>query len=566
MKILRNTLSLSAVLMVLLFASCKKSLPKQLQYIPKDASVVFAVNAKRLNDKLADSKVSIDSLVKSIVAGSKTSPEDIKKWDDLKEAGINWQSDIYGFYQSKGSLMSGTSHVFGAVAAVSSSAKLEAYLKKQKPGIVISKAAGGYSEAKLDNDFIAGWNDDVFILTGNAPANRYNRDQDTATTGNAVGAQLAGLFAQKADESVGTIPAFKDFIKDNGDLLLWVNSSGSLSAIPMLGMSKASDLIKDSYYGGVVNFENGKVEATYKSYTGKALGDIISKHSGPTVDLDMVKKYPSTNVIGYGVIAFDPAIILDIVRFIGLEATANQFLTSMGFTVEDITKAFKGDMAVVVSDLATEAKTNPDYPEMSTTSTSVKFVYNSKVGDKVAYDKICAALVTKGWLAKAGNTYVPAMPLGGSQVVLDDKNIFVASDSIVLGQYKAGTGKAVIADDILSDAKGKTGAMYIDFTKIFKAIPNNTSDSATISLAKATFKDLVVTSDKFDGKVMKGKLELHTLNEKENSLASFIKLGSAIAAKEKADAARRNALMEQFDSADSTIATDSVAVPAEPVQ
>lgn len=562
MKILRNTLSLSAVLMVLLFTSCKKSLPKQLQYIPKDASVVFSVNAKNINDKLADSKVTIDSLVKSFMAENKPKPEDVKKWGDIKEAGIDWLGDIYGFYQSKGSLMTGSSHVFGVVAAVSSSSKLEAYLKKQKPDVVITKAAGGYSEAKLENELVIGWNSDVVILTANGnTANRYGADESAdAKTSDAASKQLAALFAQKSEESVTTIPAFKDFIKDKGDMLLWVNSSGSLSAIPMLGMTKASDLIKDSYYGGVINFENGKVVASYKSYVGTSLAGILKKHSGPTVDLDMVKKFPSANVTGFAVVAFDPAIILDIVRFIGVESTANQFLTNIGLNVEDITKAFKGDLAVAVGDIVNKEVPSEYDPSTTRTTTDVKFVFSAKVGDKAAYEKVCNALVAKNWLVKSGNSYVPTMASVGMQMILDEKSIYMASDSVVLGQYKAGSGKAGIADNVLSESKGKTSAFYVDFTKIFSAIPANAGDSATLGLARATFKDVIFTSDEFDGKVMKGKFELRTQNEKENSLLSFAKLGMAVAAKEKADKARRDAMMDQYNSSDSVVVDSAAAV------
>ncbi|MDR6342253.1 hypothetical protein HNQ91_005337 [Filimonas zeae] len=575
MKFLKSTFSLSALLMVLLFVSCKKSLPKQLQYIPKDATVVFSVNVKSLNDKLADSKVSVDSLVKSLMAESKTTPEDVKKWDDLKDAGIDWTSDVYGFYESKGSLMAGSSQVMGAVAAVSSSSKLEEYLKKQKPGIAITKAAGGYSEAKLDDDAIIGWNSDVVIITTIKSYNRYSQDETaSAAPASGINAQLATLFAQKADASVTSIPAFKNFIKEKGDMLLWVNSSGSLASVPQLAMvPKAAELIKDSYYGGVINFENGKVVASYNSYVGKVMADIIKKHSNGALDMDMVTKYPSSNVTGFGVFTFDPAIITDIVRFLGVEATANQLLAGngMNFTLEDITKSFKGDFAIIGSDLVTEQKVNPEFPEYPSTEPSVKYLFNGKVGDKAAYDKVLTALASKGLLTKVGTAYVPAMNMGGKVLfVLDEKNIFVASDSVLLSQYKAGTGKAVIADNILSEGKGKSGFAYVDFTKIMSQIPARGSDTFSLNQVKATLKDLIVTSDKFDGNVMKGKFELRTLNEKENSLATFIKMGSAIAANEKAQAAKRQQLTDELDSAataiDSAAVVVDTAVAAEPVR
>lgn len=570
-KILRSTLSLSALLMVLLFVSCKKSLPKQLQYIPKDATVVFSANAKSLNDKLADSKVSIDSLVKSLMADSKTTPEEIKKWDDLKEAGIDWSSDVYGFFQSKGSLMSGNAQVLGAVAAVSSASKLEEYLKKQKPGIAITKAAGGYSEAKLGDEAVIGWNKDVVIVTSVTSSARYSEEGQAPAAGSSSStAQLAELFAQKPDASVTAIPAFKNFIKEKGDMLLWVNSSGSLAGLPQLAMMpKAAELAKDSYYGGVVNFENGKVVVSYNSYTGKVMSEIMKKHSSRALDIDLVTKYPSGNITGFAVVNFDPAILLDIVRFLGVETLANQTLTNAGmnFTLEDITKAFNGDFAAVASDFVAEEHEMPGFPGMKTSEPTLKYLVNARVGDKAAYDKVCTALAGKGLLVKSGAAYLPAMPLGKVVFVLDEKNIFIAADSVLLSQYKAGSGKAAIADNILSEIKGKSGAGYVDFTKIMSQIPAKGSDSASLNLVKATLKDLIITSDKYEGNILKGKFELRTTNEKENSLASFIKMGSAIAANEKANEAKRKALMDEMDvQADTAVTAIDTTAVAEPVK
>jgi hypothetical protein len=560
-KIVKYTLSLSALLAVLLFVSCKSSTPKQLKHIPKDALVVFSLNAKRLNDKLADSKLSIDSLVKSVIGSYGATPADVKRLDDMKEAGIDWTSDVYGFYQTRGSAMTGTSLVMGAVAAVSSSSGLEAYLKKQKPDIVITKAAGGYSEARLNEVAVIGWNSDVVIVTAVVGNARYGNDGASEAAGSS--AQLAALFEQKSDASIASVSGFKNLIKEKGDMLMWVNSQASLANIPQVAMvPKVAELVKDAYYGGVLNFENGKVVATYTAYTGRVMGDILKKHNAGTADLDMVNTYPSDNIAAFAVATLDPAIVLDIIRFLGTEGLANQTLANNGlnFTVEDLTKAVKGDFAVVASDIKTEDRSLPGFDGITMKQPDVKFLFTGKVGDKAAYEKVCAALVAKGLLVKSGAVYVPTANMGHEVCVLDEKSVFVASDSSIINQYKAGTGKAAIADSIKNEAKGKAGFAYVDFSKLLKTIPSFILDSASLNHVKVTVKDMVVTSDKLDNDVVKGKFELRTGNKQENSLASLIKMGSVIAANAKARRAEQqeifNKMRIQVDSL-SAVTVDS---------
>ena len=85
---------------------------------------------------------------------------------------------------------------------------------------------------------------------------------------------LDALFGLKEETSVASIPEFVDLLAEKGDMLFFSNSTGALNTLPLLGMTKFADLLKDSYGAGVINFEDGKVNANFKSYSGKDLADI----------------------------------------------------------------------------------------------------------------------------------------------------------------------------------------------------------------------------------------------------------------------------------------------------
>jgi hypothetical protein len=549
MKSIKNTLFIAAASVVLLFASCKKSVPKQTQYIPKDATFVFAVNAKNLQDKLDKSKISVDSLIKEALADNHAAPNDIKQWDDIKNSGIKWQSELFVYMQTKGSMMNGQNMVVGAVAAIDDAAKFEAYFKKQQPGADVKKATN-YTYASTSGGFSIGWNKEVVAVV-NALGSRFSNNGAT----NNAETQLAAMFAQKETESVAGIPEFRELAGEKADMLVWTNSSASLSAVPMLGLTKAADLFKDCYGAVTVNFEDGKITGNYTSYLGKVLADILKKHAGPTIDMGALEQYPSNNIDGFISVAFKTEAILDVVKYIGVDGMANQYLSTIGFTLDDALKAFKGDITAVFSDFSIEEKPNEFYPEYKIKTPVFKLIVNSKTGDKAAFTKVANALAQKGILVQQGNQYVPATPTGAFKVTADEKNLFVASDSLILQQYKAGTGKAAIADDVKSKIKGKAAAFYVDINKILKAMPADSAYAPVMTLAIASFKDALITGDNFDGKKGKGYMELRTGNDKENSLATLVKFIKAVADHAKL----RHPAIDDMD-----VITDSTAISTVP--
>src|SRR3954469_1174650 len=241
-------------LVVVVITSCSRKAPKQTQYIPKDASAVFSINPKQLSEKLNNNHVNIDSIMKSATAGDTT-----MRWtmDDIKNSGIDMESDVYMFIQQAGSIMSGQSSVIGFVGALRTPADFEAFLKKKMPTVQMQKA-NDYSYANLKNGFVAGWNDNAALIVDATSMNMANGETSTANFGASQKA-LTTYFTQKEDASIASVDAFKDAAKEKADMLLFTSSNSALNSVPMLAMSKASDLLKDIYSVNTINFEDGKV-------------------------------------------------------------------------------------------------------------------------------------------------------------------------------------------------------------------------------------------------------------------------------------------------------------------
>ncbi len=520
--------------------SCSKKAPKQTQYIPKDAFFVLGMDLKSLTEKSQEANINWDSLVKSSIdVSDDTSFAKAKnKWNDFRASGVDTAGSLYMFVKMGGSIMSGQSTSVGFVAGLMDAAKFEDYIKKQSPDGGIKKEST-YSWAKVEG-YAIGWNSDVIILSSVINSGGYS-DSTKTDAGTQAQAQLTALFAQKETDAVSSIPQFSELMEEKADMTFWTNSSGALGAVALLGVTKFGDLLKDAYTAGTVNFEDGKVTANYKSYSGGDLGAMFKKYAGPTANMDMVNKYPS-QVEGFAAFSFNPQLIIDIIKYSGFDGMANQYMADMGFGLDDIAKAFKGEFAVVFSDIGEVEKPNPYDPGTQMKEPTGKLIFNAAIGDKATYDKIVSKLADKGLMIKQGNQYVPKdMGTDGTAMNTTDKNIVVATDSALLNQYISGNaGKANLPADIADKAKGKSLAFYVDINRILRSFTPSPGQEASMNNAKATFKDASATVGNYDGKMTTGNMELRTMNDKENSLATLIKFFVEESRQIKAEKERMN--------------------------
>ncbi|HRH48717.1 MAG TPA: DUF4836 family protein [Panacibacter sp.] len=545
------------VVIIFAAASCKKSAPNQTKYIPKDAMFVFDMDWKSLSEKAAKGNINWDSLFKSVADEGDDSAiaQGRKLMEDFKNSGVDMESNLFFFLKIGGSMMNGQSATGGIVAGMKDAGMFENYIKKQ-PGAGEIKKESNYSYISIGNDFTVGWNKDVVILSGSG----MQGGSATAPASNTAPQTLAALFSQKEEESVAAIPEFLDLMTEKADMLVWTNSGTMMNAVPLLGLTKFADLLKDSFGAGAINFEDGKLVGNFKSYSGKDLADIWKKYAGPTVNMDMVNQYP-TPLTGFAAFSFNPEIIKEIIKFGGMEATANQYMQQMGFTLDDITKAFKGDFVIAFSDFGIK-ETENDYGGMKYKSKTPvgKLVFNATIGDKAAYDKIVAKLAEMGEMEMKNGQYVPKGMGDYISWNMNGKNLVVATDTELMQQYLAAKGNAAVPEDVASQSKGKSIAFYFDINKILQAIPADSAYLQTSESAKATFKNVIVTSDNFNGKYVGSNFELRTMNDKENSLVTLVKFISQ-AAKQAAEEEKRYSMGGMSDMDMSAMDTTQMVMP-----
>lgn len=550
---------LAVVTATVVLSACSK-VPEQSKYIPKTAGVVLSLNSKQLTNKLVTNGFTMDKMFAAI-QDKDTASEVAKAWKDAENSGIDLQNNFFmSMVYGGGANQSYVSMVGGLKDAT----KFEAFLKKTMPNFTLKKKSDFQYVWSENQKAVIGWNSKTVIYVSGLDMNKLKNegmgipgpgDQDTQvdTVAPVVSparqvtpatgadedtwvAETDHLFHLKKEEAVTSIEAFNSMEKNNADLGVFVNPEpiyeAQSASMTMMMMGDLKKLIEGSYYTATVNFEKGKVEVDNNSYVGKEMADIYKKYKKLDADVDMLEKYPSSNITGYLVYGFDFHILGDILKDMGYEGMANMFLRSSNLTMSDILDAFQGQMVFVGSDIANKKTSVPvGDTSYSMSKPEGKWLVAFKVGDKAAFDKVMKSPLLQGAFVKQGDHYVmQQMGAGTPAVNITDKLVVAASDNNILEQYLAGKGKAEGLDNnLISKIKGNPGGGYLDVQKLMAAMPVDELPQDSRSLvdkAKNLVKDVTLVSHNFDGKQQRSEMVINFVNQDENSLVQLVNVGT----------------------------------------
>jgi hypothetical protein len=564
---------LAAVMAAVVLTSCSK-VPEQSKYIPKNAGFVLSLNSKQLTNKLVTNGFTLDKMFTAIQSKDSASAM-AKAWKDAENSGVDLQNNFFVTFVPG---PNGQSYV-SLVGSLKDAGKFEDFLKKNVASFTLKKKNDFQYIWSERQKTVIGWNKETVIaLKGIDP---YNMEQkglglpspDDADSTQAVDSAIASpaaavtvqeedawatiedhLFHLKSDETASNIPAFKDLLKSNDDVSMFLSGEAIYSAQtqsnPMMAMMDMRKLVEGSYYTGSLNFEKGSVEMKGSSYVGKTMADIYKKYGKMEADMSMLEKYPSNNIDGFVVYGIDLRAVGDILKLMNMDGMANMALRSSNLTMDDILAAFKGQLVYVASDFAVRKAPVAWDPTDSTTKPSAKWVYAMKMGDKAAFDKVMTSPLLASTLTKKGDQYVLAQQIPDAPAMsINDKLIVLASDQALLDQYIAGSGKAEGLDNsFVSKIKGNPFGGYVDVQKLSGAVPSELAPADAHSIideAKSLVKDITMVAHSFDGTKADAEITVHFINKDENSLVQLVKFGTDAAnyfqqhkaAEAKADAA-----------------------------
>ncbi|MBS1640025.1 MAG: DUF4836 family protein [Bacteroidetes bacterium] len=524
---MKNFLKLFLTLITgaIFFASCSNSI-KEARFIPKDATFVIVAQPASLNDKLAKANISLDTLYKEFA--EKDSSFNIK-FEDLKNCGINWLGNMFVYMHTKSGANNSATFYVNALVNINDSSKIVAFIKKHNTKKEFEiKNTKDFSYIKMSDESILSWSNKYAIITvahTTYQTPKFSTDSiskvqfiptDNENVATDLLQQVTTYYTQKEEESVASVKQFTDMFKEKADAYTYSSTNGflnSLNNLPYLQLPKLQELLRDNYSTSTINFADGQIEVKGNSYTNATLSALFKKYPGSAINTSYIENYPSNNINGFMLFAFNPQIFTGLLKELGVEPIADSYLDKSGFTTADIFKCFKGDLALTVSDvnfsdILINGKKLPP----------VKMLIDANVGDKASLDKIMSKAVESGLIIKTGNTYTGGdlVKSMGMIVQIDDKHFIVASDSLLYKTYIAQTTKSNISSDVLGKIKGKSSAIYVNIESLVAASNNKNF--------KNIFKDVIVTGNNFDGSKFHTEAILRMKDDKQNSLATIMKL------------------------------------------
>jgi hypothetical protein len=540
--------SITLILFIALaLSSCTGNLPKEAKYIPKDAGFVLILDPQQMQDKLQKGGINIDMLIGRLFKNEPADSKDRAHFNAVKDsAGINWSNKFFVFMHQKSYSDNSQSNTFSCLAGLKDPIKLESFLKSQEDfrNKEIKKEKE-YSYIITGEGSMLSWNDEQIIVTMYTHAQKPVYDTAEMVFKKPAPFDVEGemkreasrYFTQKVNESLADVKMFTEMFKDKADGYVFSSSNSSLSALSMLPFQpqKLEEFMKDNYSIATLSFEEGKIIAKSTTYPNKLLSDVFKQYAGPTVDLSMIENYPSQNINGIMMTAFNPEIFSGFLKQLEIEGLANNFLQKAGLTSQDLYKSLKGNIAVIVSDLGIpemgpEPQMKHDEKSMMRRRSFGKMILNAPVGDKTSFFKVMDKAVEQGFLVKQNNIYKGGVlaSLIGLFIVADEKNLIIASDSLIYAQYMTKSNKAVINKEALDRFKGKSTVFYFDIASTlnsyFKDSTNTLGFDHSVKTAKRTFKDVIGTADNFSGNSIKATFELRLQDEKQNSLVTLTSL------------------------------------------
>ena len=501
-------LLLFSAVALLFFSSCSKS-NKEGRYIPSTAAFVVHLNGQSLNTKLPWEEIKKSELFKEAYSDSNATSLAKSVLDNPENTGIDVKKDILIFMVKDSA---------GGYIAVEGSLKDEAvfkqFNKEASKNTSVESEKGGIRFSNTP-DMTAAWNKEKFVLVMDADMNKNSMrryyDSSVADVPEIKRDRVPvaeELFNLKEGNSLGKDEKFTDLMKETADIHFWLNLE-SLSASEMPGMAALSMInLKKLYEGsrvtGTVNFENGKINADFRSYSGKEMTDLVKKYSGDKINADMIKRIPSKDIAALFALNFKPEGIREYLKLLGVEGFANMGTGMLGFNVDDFIKANKGDILLTISDIATDSIGKPEFSAL----------FSASVGDKPSFNK----------LVEAGKKFIKGKFDGenGPSVFynMNDQYFAIGNKQQQVDTYITTAGNSKF--DFFDKISGSAGGAYINFQYILKAFGNDAKkDSISFAMHDASLKmwdNMIAWGGGFKSGASTQHVEINLVDKSTNSL------------------------------------------------
>ncbi len=514
-------------MLLVAFTACNK-IPKHAKYIPKESQLVVAIDLDKMGKKLIWNAVTGSELFKDMMKNMKNeSSKNAAK--DISSIGLKQNSSVYVFSNrienGQGSLC--------ILAGMENIKTFEDFIQKNYPNQTIDKG-DGYKSCTLESMVVASWNDEAALFFPLQKVNASPTDSlamsFSMNSEADIKSHLKEYFTIKEENSIQSNAHFKSLLDDHHDISMWLNYQQIMEKNMPTGSNPfmKKDYFKDAALASGFDFEKGQIESEMAYYMSKEMGDIYKKSGGNKLDMDMVKRVPGKDVMMIMGMQLKVEMIRDFLKLFGMDGLANMGLGLAGTSMDQLQKAFKGDIVFAVSDVKMKDSSSR-LQEGIAGLTDMQVFCGLRVGEKAAMQDLMNIGVKNKIFNKMGDRYVMADGGPMTDIVCNDKYLAFSNQANSVNSFLEGKNdiRKSLPNGVWDKLSSNPFVFYMDIKKLTQVIPmeaDNAEEQALLDKAK----NLMTYVEMHGGQMKKGAVitngNLHFTNESENALIQLLDL------------------------------------------
>ncbi|MGN6602567.1 MAG: DUF4836 family protein [Ginsengibacter sp.] len=506
---MKSLLKLSVVaVVILMFSSCGKK-NQAGKMVPQNAMVVAQIDLKSLGNKLSWKEIQQTDIYKKMIADSSVNGWKKSLLENPSSSGIDFDAGLTVFTADH----DGDKYL-AAEGKIKNQNDFDQFNKNFSEGNETTN--GDVHILNLKNKGVLGWKNNQFIYLMNHDEKIMEMDHwnDSMSQQNPMSsadrtaeftALCKNLFSLKTDSSLANNDRFSSLLKENGDIHVYQNTDAMLNNAPQMGplsMLKLDAFMKGNASTYTINFDNGKIDVSQKMFVSKQLTDIVKKYMGNSIDMDMVKRIPSNNLLGLMAFNFKPEGVTEMIKLTGMDGMINSYTQPMGFNLDDFSKATNGNWLLAFTDLdISDSMRHPDF----------NYIFSAGINDKAELEKMLNA--AKKTTAEMGKDSV-------LNYVMNDKLFAQSNHSSFANQYVNGNSNTSF--DFANKISGHPAAFYFDIHKLLSQFTSwNTTKPGRKEMLNESLKiwnNIISTGGEFNNGGFTFNTEVNLENKDSNSL------------------------------------------------
>ena len=492
------------IAILLIFTACKKDTSydtDSLSLVPEDASMVTSIDVQQLMDKMDFEEVKEMAFYKDLVETvSDNNPALAAILTDPAKSGVDLTKNIYFAYDVEGKNISNS---FGGMYFdIADESAFQAMVNAA--GVKDIKNKSGHNFASLRGTAVS-WNGQHGVIGGGS---RKSKNEENVS-----------LLYSGEQKSIATNKDFKKSMKGDHDITTWISSNGiaeSSEAAMALSFAKIDpDALKDNFLHGYVDFNDGEMVSESIFNLNSGLTKDIDKLFKNSVKTNFSKYIPAENLAFVMSAALDMAGVNRVLTDRPSNKNfANFALKEYGLTVDDLTKAFDGDLVIAAYE--------------GQNSDKQKGLFATPINDESVFNKIIALGKDYEVLKEEGkgmyqfdasefkNFKFKGMEIDKyAWLMIHDEMLFISGDKEMLNNVRGGlfSGVKKIDKEINNNIMVNIFSAYLDAETIKKYNDNLDSGALTDLILSAARNDAKFNMEFEDKSKNSLKLLMEMLNE-----------------------------------------------------